>query len=233
MDFDSKTYNKAKFISLFIGFTRIEEIDSFFNRRFQKWLFQNSHIVNRYNVDQNNNFIFEFDAKGYIINAEFSRATRDGIPLDLKDFIQHELIMISHFDLRLLDLHQQKRIEYYRNYLAIITEQPPKSNELVESTELYPPHNPNLWNIMCYKLFMYLHSEYYTKSKRELTNIWFYLNENSGEKYTLNATKDQYREFILKEYSISITNFDKASIKWSRESNKLDEFRINFEKTRI
>ena len=62
-----------------------------------------------------------------------------------------------------------------------------------------------------YKLFKYLFDNYYKDSrrptKRQLTNIWFYLNEYDKIKYNLKATKDSYTLFIKKYYSIEINEF--------------------------
>ena len=46
------------------------------------------------------------------------------------------------------------------------------------SNQLHPNFNPNLWNRDCFELFKYLFDNYYSKTKRQLINIWFYLNEN-------------------------------------------------------
>lgn len=94
----------------------------------------------------------------------------------------------------------------------------------------HPKHDPNLWNKKCYKLFKYLFDNYYTGTKRQLTNIWFYLKEIDQVKYNLKATKNKYKDFIKQEYKIEIKNFDKATIKYEdTEKKTLIEHRINFD----
>ena len=94
----------------------------------------------------------------------------------------------------------------------------------------HPKHDPNLWNKDCYELFKHLYDCYYKNTKRQITNIWFYLKENGNTKYILNATKEQYEIFILGAYHIKITNFDKAQTKWEdKEYDKIDEHRLIFE----
>lgn len=112
----------------------------------------------------------------------------------------------------------------------------PQQNEAVKpdevKKELHPKYDPNLWNNECFELFKYLYDCYYKTTKRQLTNIWFYLKENGNTKYNLKATKEQYESFIFENYQIKITNFDKAPTKWEdKEYDTIDDHRINFEDT--
>ncbi len=98
--------------------------------------------------------------------------------------------------------------------------------------EIHPSINPNLWNVSCYELFKYLYENYYKNkpSKRKLTNIWFFLKNNTSENYNLLATKDAYKEFLETNYNISITNFDKAGNKFEeKDIPVMIGHRINFE----
>lgn len=130
-------------------------------------------------------------------------------------------------------------IKYYLAYKEIceqingkLNPKHPEDNKTDKIKSLHPNHDPNLWNVECYGLFKYLFDHYYKGSKRQLTNIWFYLKEDDrNSKYIFSATKDLYKEFIFQNYhSINITNFDKAIQKWEdTEYNKINEHRQNYE----
>ncbi|MEG0927925.1 hypothetical protein [Chryseobacterium sp.] len=100
-----------------------------------------------------------------------------------------------------------------------------------EIEETHPPHHPNLWNKPCYELFKYLFDNYYNnKTKRKLTNIWFFLKEKQSKTYIFLATKDMYVDFLKVNYNISITNFDKAINKYDdKDLPSLNGHCINFE----
>lgn len=101
-----------------------------------------------------------------------------------------------------------------------------------ETKHTYPEHNPNLWNLKCYDLFKYLFENYYTNTKRQLTNIWFFLAQNRNDTYKFYATKDAYKAFILEWYAIEIKNVDKAERKWEeKDLPSLKEHLRNFENT--
>lgn len=105
-----------------------------------------------------------------------------------------------------------------------------KESQQTEAKQ-HPNFDPNLWNNDCYELFKYLYDCYYKSTNRQLTNIWFYLKESGkNKKYILKATKEQYKDFINKNYKIKIKNFDKAQTKWEdKEYQTLDDHRKNFD----
>jgi len=81
---------KTTYISPFqmyfgMGF-KIQEVEKFYKRRFEKWLFENSHKKNKIN-----SLIFfldtDFDENNNLITASYSQVTEDGIPLTEDDFI--------------------------------------------------------------------------------------------------------------------------------------------------
>lgn len=102
-----------------------------------------------------------------------------------------------------------------------------KAEELIQ----HPKFNPNLWNGKAYELFKYLFENYYKgRKKRELTNIWFFLNEYEPENYVLKATKDEYKTFIKTGYNINLKNFDKAIDKYQfKEFPTMNDHRKDFE----
>ena len=103
--------------------------------------------------------------------------------------------------------------------------------EPVESNVKHPEHDPNIFNKDGFELFKYLFDNYYKKYKRELMNIWFYLKEYDPNKYTLLASKDQYKAFVLKNYQITITNDEKAKYAYNDKAYPImNNHRVNFEK---
>jgi hypothetical protein len=114
----------------------------------------------------------------------------------------------------------------------LIGPQQPGTVKFETTTNKHPQFDPNLWNNDCFELFKYLFDNYHKRTKRQLTNVWFYLKGNGNSKYNFNATKDQYKDFMLNNYKIKITNFEKALMKWEdKEYNTIDDHRINFEDT--
>ena len=111
--------------------------------------------------------------------------------------------------------------------------QQPADNEgkdIEVKENMHPNFDPNYWNKNCFELFKYFFDFYYKSSKRELTNIWFFLKYETSEKYILNISQVDYKEFILKNYDIKITNFVKTIGKWEdKVKPTLLEHRIDFE----
>lgn len=106
----------------------------------------------------------------------------------------------------------------------------PKGNIKSDKINLHPVFDPNLWNRDCFELFKYLFDNYYKGTKRQLTNIWFYLKEQNTGKYVLKATKKKYTVFISDGYKKTIKNFDKAQQKWEdKDRPSIHDHRINFE----
>lgn len=157
----------------------------------------------------------------------------------LVEFCQNLIEFIDKFKIPALKSHEEEVIGVVKDDLEfnVITraEQPkmfenniPKTNK--DKKIAHPTHNPNLWNVNCYDLFKYLFDNYYSNTKRQLTNIWFFLKENRNEKYNFYATKHNYKSFIFAEYNIKITNVDKAENKWEeKDLPKLKEHLANFE----
>ena len=104
-----------------------------------------------------------------------------------------------------------------------------QTNSTININFEHPKHDPNLWNEKCFELFKYLFDNYYNGSKRQLTNIWYYLKEYNSQQYILKATKEKYKEFIM-NYNVKITNTDKAFDKYKeKDYPTMNEHRQNFE----
>jgi hypothetical protein len=116
-----------------------------------------------------------------------------------------------------------------RDTLRILPLQQLETKNIDEVNSKHPKHDPNLWSLDCYKLFQYLWDNYRTSTKRQITNIWFFLYEHDKIKYNLKATKEKYTDFISINYNISLKNFDKASQKYLQEYGTMNDHRINYE----
>ena len=126
-----------------------------------------------------------------------------------------------------------KEQELEKESLFRLKSNSPQQNETIlscKSSQLHPNFNPNLWNRDCFELFKYLFDNYYSKTKRQLINIWFYLNENGIDKYNLKASKNAYKDFIFEHYKVKITNDEKAKFKYEdKEFSTLQDHRVSFE----
>jgi hypothetical protein len=170
------------------------------------------------------------------LNIEFTKFLKEGgrVPIGY-NFVKNPDVLLF---LESMKFYLKGRAEVPDKISQIIECEPDTKNESQQAEAVipdngknsHPKHDPNLWNDDCFELFKYLYDCYYKKTKRQITNIWFYLKENGSTKYILKATKEQYEVFILDAYHIKITNFDKAPTKWEdKERNTIDEHRINFE----
>lgn len=137
---------------------------------------------------------------------------------------------------------QDNRIEGYEsNYKELIElfitsvqleTKEPQQKETEENK--HPKYNPKYMNKECFELFKYLYDEFCKGKIRQITNIWFYLNEferNSiSKKYILYCTKDQYKDFIKESYNIEIKNFDKLITNYEEKVRpNLNDHRQRFE----
>lgn len=96
-------------IGYFVGFEKYG-IDVFYNRKFQKWLFENS-------TDTDKNIHPEFDTNGFIINVKFT-AFHNSIPLTENDFIDMQIDRLNAFlDLKDLKSMDKIQIQYFKRYL--------------------------------------------------------------------------------------------------------------------
>lgn len=163
---------------------------------------------------------YEKDVKDYVLQVflSFFEPIEIKVPNSLRNVVEKN------------ESYNKAMIEGYLNFEKAMIEQQPETDKPDEVTIKHPKHNPNYWNTDCFELFKYLYDEYYKGTKRQITNIWFYLKEYNNQKYILSITKDLYKDFINENYKIAITNFDKAQQKWEdKEYKKLDEHRQNFE----
>src|SRR5690554_3239370 len=222
--------NDIRYIGITLGGLNPDNVDYIYNKRLQFFYYKNSSQKEITDNDEG----LKYDEQGNIINATFNKVYETGLQIPETTFIENELNRINKIDLTQLENSQKDLVRFYKQYLESRQQtsehQQSGTDKLDEVTIKHPKHNPNYWNTDCFELFKYLYDEYYKGTKRQLTNIWFYLKEYNNQKYILSITKDLYKDFIIENYGIVITNFDKAQQKWEdTEYRKLDEHRQNFE----
>lgn len=197
---------------------------TYFNYLFFKDLDRILKVIFDFFKDNNKNEFEAFEIKTIEVNSIQELFEKRN---DKKTTTLNGLLYINH-------LYKEVENTLGNNDLSINEKQklpiPSETIKPFEVKNIHPKHDPNLWNTNCFELFKYLFDEYYKGTKRQITNIWFYLKEYKSKSYTLNATKHLYTDFIKENYKISITNFDKAQQKWEdKEYKKIDEHRQNFE----
>lgn len=203
-----------------------------------EFTFINTELENFYDglidIDGIDDLPFQFQFLKSFTNEELSEALVN--QREFKNFAEKSNLsssmIIDFLESRLHELEKES-IEALKHEVLDYKTKPDQYSEEVkldDSKQQHPEFDPNLWNNDCFELFKYLYDCYYKSTNRQLTNIWFYLKESGNKKYVLKATKDLYKDFILKNYQIKISNFDKAQTKWEdKEYDTIDDHRINFE----
>ena len=118
---------------------------------------------------------------------------------------------------------------YFNIQRDTLITQKPQQLQISKPDEIesnHPDHNPNLWSLKCYDLFKYLWDNYHTSTKRQITNIWFFLNEYDKIDYNLKSTKEKYTEFIFKNYDIELKNVADQQISFDLD----DGVTVNYKK---
>ena len=131
----------TEYTIFFAGFTTIERIEIFFNKKYQKWLYTNSHKKDETVVDMKLQFFLKYDESGNITNANFSGTTKDGIPLTKTDFIKSELFQLNKLNTSGLYLDDLKRIEFYGAFL----QDELKKEEVGQTSLKDKKYKENIW----------------------------------------------------------------------------------------
>ena len=219
------TSTLIKFTTINSDFSNIEEV---YQNNLLLWFINNSDSVetkDRKGIEIHNNTVL--NPENIVVLK-----TKRGFKITEKDFIKSDLETLENLNVNLLTFLEKKQFEFYKNYLKKKNTEPQQKEIERISNDVkskHPTHDPNLWGLQCYRLFQYLFDNYYTSTKRQITNIWFFLSEYDKIKYNLKATKDKYKEFIYRNYNISIKNFDKAPAKYLQEYGTMNDHRINYE----
>jgi len=207
-------------------------------------LFYTNENGETFNVVRKDDFVLENQTRKAKTKKDFQEIyNREFEAKDLEDTPEnHNLFTIELFNQveHLISIHKEstnfekrdlKTISRANVFLSFLKHPLTESNKNPEESTEHPQHNPNLWNKECFELFKYLYDNYYNSQvKRQLTNIWFYLKEYDPLNYTLKATKDQYKDFILDNYGVELKNTVKAQVKYeTKEFPTMNDHRIQFE----
>lgn len=138
------------------------------------------------------------------------------------------LKVINQENERLLDFNISQKHNYLKEVIALGIDTPILTSENLNSRKNQV--DLNHWNQECFDLFEYLYDNYYTGTKRELTNLWYYFKiQPNDEKYYFKMTKTDYKSFIKEKYREDLTNFDKSAYKFEEEINTLNHWKSQFE----
>ncbi|TXE18577.1 hypothetical protein ES692_05915 [Psychroserpens burtonensis] len=108
---------RIKFIALRLTNLTKANADRWFNAKFNKWLFHNSHSKGLRSDAPKDKNPLKTDFNGNLEFGFCNGQTKYGIELTTKDFIEYELKQLRSFDLEKLDLDHRKQVELYRDYL--------------------------------------------------------------------------------------------------------------------
>lgn len=209
--------NKLSFIAGRYTLITPSNIDVIYTMKLNRYLFRKSS--EKLIKGDEEYLIPKYDAEGNFTNAEFNSKTQNGFPLTVKDFINYEFDFLDNkFDWEVMDLGMRKTLQAWKQLLN-------------EKMKFIPVHDYNFWNEDAYAMFKYLHENYYNNAANQrLSDIWHYLKELSrnNKKYRFTATKENYQNFISKEYDIDLTNMDKRE-NYDKEKIKMDDYRKDFE----
>ena len=188
--------NNISYIALRLSAMNNENVAFIYEKKFQKWLFKNSH-EKQWNQPEEFNSL-KFNDKGKIINAQFSKRTKNGIELTEKQFIEHELYRLSKLDYNTLKTADKKAT--YNLY-----------KEFLESKLIEPNDNLNdvdyrqdiFANEFAFDLFKNLH-ERFKDSPSQMANYSYIYRKMVKESLIRDSFKpSQFIDFIsLEPYNV-------------------------------
>jgi len=160
------------YIAITLGGLSPENVETIYNKRLQSYYFDHSREV-KFTPDYDGK---EYDTQGNIINAEFDKIYKTGVPIPEKDFIKQQLDSIEKVNLKGLKQEYKALLNYYKDYLEIRLN---ATNEPQQSIE----ENPD-------------------EVKRELHNHIFKDNafevwQNMFEKFNINKSKRTDIDFMF------------------------------------
>ena len=197
----------SEFTMYFSGFTTIDELEFFYNKRFQNWLYNYSHEKDRTVKDKKIIFSLKFDEKGNIVNANFSGTTKDGIPLTEKDFIKHQLYHLDRLIPSQMTFDENKKVEYYRDFLHKKMENIDLQKEDENTEKGTNPYPEVFKSLEAYLLFDRLYSS--TKDSNTLLADFSFIYRRMSKDQLLQEHQkpEVFRQWLSKEpYNLVLDN---------------------------
>lgn len=105
--------NNIRYISITLGGLNPDNVDYIYNKRLQKFYYQNSSQKEITNNDEG----LKYDEQGNIINATFNKIYGTGLQIPETTFIENELNIINKIDLTQLKNSQKDLVRFYKQYL--------------------------------------------------------------------------------------------------------------------
>jgi hypothetical protein len=154
-----------------------------------------------------------------------------------KGFTKNQIINFEITKVERLPNENEKYIALKENYTQLLNEKLKSKEGNPEQTKKQFDFKPTEFNKDGFKLFNYLIDNYVdltkeTGRKKRLSNLWHFMkNDNKkSDIYKFYFTKNRYKEHILEEYKIKITNTDKSPDKYPKEELPiLNNLLIQFE----
>jgi hypothetical protein len=110
-----------------------------------------------------------------------------------------------------LQLYPENQNHFIENEKIILPKTKSSDLKMVSKSEM----NRNHWNENCFDLFYYLVDNYEKKGKIKFINIFYFLkNDVDKKKYAFGFTIDQYKNFILLNFEMKITKFERAEYEY-------------------
>lgn len=178
-------------IGYFVGFEKYG-IDVFYNRKYQKWLAENSTDAEYLNSENS----FEFDEAGFITNITFT-PFENGIPLTESVYIEEQKKYLDGI-LKLTDVtkSEKRKIEYFINYLNDKKENlkvggVPKKQKIKTFKEFF---NADVSD----KVIQKIQTEFKDYSGKKLAFLIYLLHkENRLIDYSINSRLEARKYFIV------------------------------------
>jgi len=220
------------YIAITLGGLSPENVETIYNKRLQSYYFDHSREV-KFTPDYDGK---EYDTQGNIINAEFDKIYKTGVPIPEKDFIKQQLKSIEKVPLIGLKQHEKALLSYYKDYLDLRLN---ATNETQQSKETKPDEvkkelTKNRYakifnNDLGFTLFNKMYEYYKDETLKKLANFSFLFYAMQEEFLVCN--QKEFLDFIGNdEYQISISKIDSRQYKAENKTKLYNSTKQSFQK---